>query len=67
MGNYSNGQSKALAQVALTTFPNPNGMLNMGNNLWQGTSTSGEGVMEYRVKVFAVFSSQLQLKNRTST
>ncbi len=43
LGNYSNGQSKALAQVALTTFPNPNGLLNMGNNLWQATSTSGEG------------------------
>lgn len=42
LGNYSNGQSKALAQVALTTFANPNGLLNMGNNLWQATSTSGE-------------------------
>jgi len=43
LGNYSNGQSKPLAQVALTTFPNPNGLLNMGNNLWQATSISGEG------------------------
>ena len=42
LGNYSNGQSKALAQVALSTFANPNGLLNMGNNLWQATSTSGE-------------------------
>ncbi len=42
LGNYSNGQSKALAQVALSTFANPNGLLNMGNNLWQATATSGE-------------------------
>ncbi|WP_153109230.1 flagellar hook protein FlgE [Propionivibrio limicola] len=42
LGNYSNGQSKALAQVSLATFANSNGLSNMGNNLWQATSTSGE-------------------------
>ena len=43
-GNYSNGQSKTLGQVVLTTFPDPNGLMNLGNNQWQATATSGDGV-----------------------
>ena len=43
-GNYSNGQTKSLGQVTLTTFPNPNGLLSAGNNQWQGTSASGDGL-----------------------
>ena len=43
-GNYSNGQSKNLAQVVLTTFPNPNGLVNLGNNQFQESSTSGDGL-----------------------
>ena len=44
LGNYSNGQTKDLAQVVLTTFPNSNGLINLGNNLFQATSTSGQGL-----------------------
>ena len=44
LGNYSNGITKNLAQIVLTNFPNSNGLLNMGNNLWQATSTSGQGL-----------------------
>lgn len=44
LGNYSNGQTKNLAQIVLTTFPNTNGLLNIGNNLYQSTSTAGEGL-----------------------
>ena len=44
LGNYSNGQTKSLAQVVLTTFPNSNGLLSMGNNLWQSSTTSGQGL-----------------------
>ncbi len=43
-GNYSNGQTKNLAQVVLTNFPNPNGLINLGNNQWQATATSGDGL-----------------------
>ena len=43
-GNYSNGQSKNLAQVVLTTFANPNGLVNLGNNQFQESSTSGDGL-----------------------
>lgn len=44
LGNYSNGQTKNLAQIVLTTFPNSNGLLNIGNNLYQASSTSGAGL-----------------------
>lgn len=43
-GNYSNGQSRNLAQVVLTTFANPNGLINLGNNQYQGTSASGDAL-----------------------
>ncbi|GHU06343.1 flagellar hook protein FlgE [Betaproteobacteria bacterium] len=42
MGNYSNGESKILAQVVLTTFPNMNGLVDLGNNLLQQTAASGQ-------------------------
>ena len=38
---YSNGDDKALGQVALTTFNNPQGLQNQGNNLWVETFASG--------------------------
>ncbi len=44
LGNYSNGQTKNLAQIVLTTFPNVNGLINVGNNLYQSTSTAGQGL-----------------------
>ena len=45
LGNYTNGQSKNLAQIVLATFANPNGLINMGNNLYQATPNSGEGLI----------------------
>jgi flagellar hook protein FlgE len=45
LGNYSNEQTKRLAQIVLTTFPNPNGLIDEGNNLYRSTSTSGEGLI----------------------
>lgn len=38
---YTNGDDKALGQVALTTFNNPQGLQNQGNNLWSETFSSG--------------------------
>ena len=42
LGNYSNGQSKQLAQIVLSTFANPNGLIDAGNNLYIATTTSGQ-------------------------
>jgi flagellar hook protein FlgE len=42
LGNYSNGQSKVLAQIVLSTFANPNGLVSAGNNLFNATLDSGQ-------------------------
>ncbi|QKS28552.1 MAG: flagellar hook protein FlgE [Candidatus Accumulibacter similis] len=40
-GRYSNGQTRSMGQLVLATFADPNGLLNLGNNQWSETSTSG--------------------------
>ncbi|GBG15825.1 flagellar hook protein FlgE [Novimethylophilus kurashikiensis] len=40
-GRYTNGQSKNLGQVVLTSFRNPQGLQPLGDNQWAETSTSG--------------------------
>jgi len=40
-GIFTNGQSKALGQIALATFPNPGGLLKQGGNLYQISNNSG--------------------------
>jgi flagellar hook protein FlgE len=44
-GTYSNGQTKTLAQIALATFANANGLQSIGNNEWTATYTSGAAVI----------------------
>lgn len=44
LGRYSNGVSKALGQVALTTFPNMQGLQPLGSNEWAESSASGSPV-----------------------
>jgi len=39
---YSNNADVALGQIALTTFPNPQGLQQQGNNVWTQTSSSGD-------------------------
>jgi flagellar hook protein FlgE len=41
LGRYSNGQSRALGQIVLANFTNPNGLQPMGSNNWTETPTSG--------------------------
>jgi flagellar hook protein FlgE len=41
LGRYTNGQSAVMGQVVLTSFANPNGLQQLGNNQWAETSTSG--------------------------
>ncbi|MEK8090586.1 flagellar hook protein FlgE [Thermithiobacillus plumbiphilus] len=41
-GRYSNGQSQVLGRVALSNFTNPNGLQNIGDNLWAATYASGD-------------------------
>ncbi|WP_440966847.1 flagellar hook protein FlgE [Massilia sp. GER05] len=41
LGQYSNGQTKALGQVVLANFTNAGGLEPIGNNSWAETSASG--------------------------
>ena len=40
-GNYSNGKTRNLGQVALASFTNPNGLTSLGGNQWAETDASG--------------------------
>jgi flagellar hook protein FlgE len=40
--NYSNGQSEPIGKVALATFPNAQGLSQIGNTAWVETIDSGE-------------------------
>ncbi len=44
-GNYSNGQTRNLAQIVLANFADPNGLMAVGNNAWVETSASGQPVV----------------------
>jgi flagellar hook protein FlgE len=44
MGRYTNGQTQSLGQIVLTNFPNPQGLLALGNNLWAETTASGQRI-----------------------
>lgn len=41
VGRYTNGQSKALGQIVLASFVNPNGLQSLGGNAWSESATSG--------------------------
>jgi flagellar hook protein FlgE len=41
-GTYSNGQTQAIAQIALAVFDNPSGLTKTGDNLYTVSSSSGD-------------------------
>jgi len=44
-GLYTNGLTRPLGQIALSIFPNTNGLERIGNNLWRNTDNSGVPVV----------------------
>ncbi len=40
-GDFSNGLTRVLGQIALSVFPNPGGLERIGNNMWRQTDNSG--------------------------
>lgn len=40
-GQYSNGQTRNLAQIMLASFRDPQGLISLGSNQWQATDESG--------------------------
>lgn len=45
VGEYTNGQNRDLAQVALATFTNENGLLKSGDNLYKASTNSGSAAV----------------------
>lgn len=41
-GSYSNGEHRAMGQVLLVNFANPNGLQAKGDNVWVATAAAGE-------------------------
>lgn len=44
-GTFSNGMTRALGQVALATFANPAGLVDLGSNLYETGPNSGEAAI----------------------
>lgn len=44
-GNYSNGQTKDIIQVALVDFISPTGLASLGSNQWAETAASGQALV----------------------
>jgi flagellar hook protein FlgE len=65
-GKYSNEQSKALGQIVLSSFVNPNGLQPKGDNVWAETSASGQpltGKPGAGTKMGALTSGALEASN----
>ncbi len=44
-GTYSDGTTAALGQIALATFPNPNGLVDLGDNYYSVSPNSGKATI----------------------
>ncbi len=44
-GLFTNGLTRPLGQIALSNFPNPDGLSRIGDNMWRATDNSGTAVV----------------------
>ncbi len=44
-GLFTNGLTRSLGQIAMSNFPNPNGLSRVGDNMWRATDNSGTAVV----------------------
>lgn len=44
-GSYTNGQAKAMGQVQLANFSDPDGLRNLGDTTWGASSASGQALI----------------------
>ena len=65
IGNYSNGQTISMAQVAVSTFLNENGLSKVGGNDWAATVSSGAAAVGAATQGGrgSVLGSNLELSN----
>ena len=45
LASYSNGETKAMGQIALANFANPQGLSPLGGNVWAETMESGQPII----------------------
>lgn len=65
-GKYSNEQTKALGQIVLSSFANPNGLQSKGDNVWSETAVSGQpltGTPGAGTKLGGLVSGALEASN----
>jgi flagellar hook protein FlgE len=64
LGNYSNGEPRKLARVALAKFSNPVGLAKAGNNLYEATDDSGTAIVgTVGSGVGKIFTNSLEMSN----
>jgi flagellar hook protein FlgE len=64
LGNYSNGEPRKLARIALAKFSNPLGLTKVGNNLYEATDESGTPVIgTVGSGVGKIFTNSLEMSN----
>jgi len=64
LGNYSNGEPRKLAKIALAKFSNPLGLSKIGNNMYGATDTSGTAIVgTVGSGVGQIFTNSLEMSN----
>jgi len=64
LGNYSNGQPRKLARIALAKFTNPSGLIKEGNNMFGTSDSSGPPVIgTVGSGVGKIFTNSLEQSN----
>lgn len=64
LGNYSNGEPRKLAKIALAKFSNPLGLSKVGNNMYGATDSSGTAIVgTVGSGVGSIFTNSLEMSN----
>ncbi|MBW2187469.1 MAG: flagellar hook protein FlgE [Deltaproteobacteria bacterium] len=64
LGNYSNGEPRKLAKIALAKFSNPLGLSKVGNNMYGATDKSGTPIVgTVGSGVGQIFTNSLEMSN----
>ncbi len=64
LGNYSNGEPRKLAKIALAKFSNPLGLNKVGNNMYEASDDSGTAIVgTVGSGVGRIFTNSLEMSN----
>jgi len=64
-GAFTNGENRLIAQIAISQFNNPTGMIHIGNNIFEATEASGAALIGSAGEDFdtAIHSGVLEASN----